>query len=297
MPINTHNQTKNYDNTVLRYVIVALLAELRDRVYIYQHPDTETTEKVEIPFMYSVTGGERFLKDEFLYDALKEGKAIGDYEKVPRGVIELTGVGIDSASQTNKFVQSRFVREVNGELKTYFMRCCFLPINMSFSCTMVCGSMLEMLKVTEAVMSKLYSVNVFYVDLGMMNVQASYTLPTDYTQERTTNFALNDKKEFNVTFSIEVRTFMPVFEHGLLLDEIVEMSKGVGDGNILQLREDEYGNVEIRPGGIITGFDTNLHTEHPPKVDLQSNQNPMGKEKDYTIKIPGNVEPQNNVRQ
>lgn len=297
MPINTHNQVKNYDNAVLRYVIVALLAELKNRVYIYQHPDTETTEKVEIPFMYSVTGGERFLKDEFLYDALKEGKAIGDYEKVPRGVIELTGVGIDSSSQTNKFVQSKFVREVNGELKTYFMRCCFLPINMSFSCTLVCGSMLEMLKATESVMSKLYSVNVFYVDLGMLSVQASYTLPTDYSQERTTSYTLNDKKEFNVTFSIEVKTFMPVFERGLLLDEIVEMSKGVGDGNILQLREDEYGNVEIRPGGIITDFGANVYTGKPPKVDLQSNQNPLDKEKDYTIKVPGNAEPQNNIRQ
>ena len=89
---------------------------------------------------------------------------------------------------------------------------------------------------------------------------------------------------------------MPVFEHGLLLDEIVEMSKGVEDGNILQLREDEYGNVEIRPGGIITEFGASVYTEKPPKVDLQSNQNPLDKEKDYTIKVQGNAEPQNNIR-
>lgn len=295
MPINTYNQTYNYDNAVLRYVIVALLAELRNRIYIYQHPDNKTTEKVDIPFMYSITGSERFLKDEFMYDSLINGKAIGDYEKVPRGVIELNNVGIDSASQTNKFIQTRFVKEMNGELKTYLMRCCFLPINMSFSCTMVCSNQLEMLKVTESVMSKLYSVNIFYVDLGMMNVQASYTLPTDYTQERTTSYALNDQKEYNVTFSIEVKTFMPVFEHGLLLDEIVEMSKNV-DGNILQLREDKYGKVEIRSGGLITEFEANVHTEAPPRKDLQSNQNPLDKEKDYNIKIPGYSEKQNEIR-
>lgn len=293
MPANTYNQTYNYDNSVLRYVIVALLAELRGRVYIYQRTDNDTAEKVDIPFMYSVTGGERFLKDEFMYDSIENGKAIGDYEKVPRGVIELASVGIDSASQTNKFVQSRFVREVDGELKTFHMRCCYLPINMSFNCTMVCGSQIEMLKVTESVMSKLYSVNIFYVDLGMTSVQASYTMPTDYSQERTTSYTMNDKKEFNVTFNIEVKTYMPVFEHGLLMDEIVEMSKGVGDGNIIQLREDRFGNVEMRPGGLITEFDTGIEFGAPPREDLESNKGADEDIHDYTIKETGQMEKQN----
>lgn len=296
MAVNTYNQTYNYDNSVLRYVIVSLLAELRNKVYIYQHLDNETLEKVVVPFMYSVTGSERFLKDEFMYDSLINGKAIGDYEKVPRGVIQLESIGIDSSSQTNKFVQTRFVREVNGELKSFYLRCCFLPINMNFGCTMVCSNQIEMLKLTEAIMSKLYSVNIFYVDLGMMSVQASYTLPTDYSQERTTEFALNDKKEYHVTYTIEVKTFMPVFEHGLLLDEISEMAKNVGDGNILQLRADKYGNVDMYAGGLLTANDINIHFEEPPRVDLESNKNPLSKENDYTIKTPGYKEKQNYER-
>lgn len=312
MAVNTYNQTKNYDNSVLRYVIIALLAELRDKIYIYQHPDNDTTEKVEIPFMYSITGSERFLKDEFLYDAIDNGKAIGDYEKVPRGVLNIQSIGIDSGSQMNKFTQAKFVHEVDGILKTFYLRCCFLPLNLSFSCDMVCSSQLEMLKVTETIMSKLYAVNIFYVDLGMMQVQSSYTLPTDYSQERPVEFTMDGQKEYKVSFNIEVKSFLPVFEHGITYDEINEMVKGT-NGTVMTLRSDEYGNVGIYPGGLITKFyvgdgkeidveeidkntlpadvNSNITFEEPvPDTNIMSNQH---KDVNYEIKVPGYDEPQN----
>ena len=313
MEPTTYNQTKNYDNSVLRYVIVALLAELKDKIYIYQHLADGTSEKVDIPFLYSITGGERFLKDEFQYDAVDNGKAIGDYERVPRCVLNIDSISIDTSSQMNKFTQARFVHDVDGELKTFLLRCCFLPLNMSFSATMVCSSQLEMLKVTESIMSKLYSVNVFYVDLGMMHIQSSYTLPTDYSQERPIDFSLDTQKEYKVTFNIEVKSFMPVFEHGILFDEIAEMVKNT-NGNVMTLRSDEYGNVGLYPNGLITKFhigeikyDTDidkLADETPdggisgdvtpnydkPNTNIMSNTD---KDIDYTIKRPGYDEPQN----
>lgn len=313
MAVNIYNQIKNYDNSVLRYVIIALLAELRNKIYIYQHPDNGTTEKVEIPFMYSITGSERFLKDEFLYDAIDNGKAIGDYEKVPRGVLNIHSIGIDSGSQMNKFTQAKFVHEVDGILKTFYLRCTFLPLNLSFSCDMVCSSQLEMLKVTETIMSKLYAVNIFYVDLGMMQVQSSYTLPTDYSQERPVEFAMDGQKEYKVSFNIEVKSFLPVFEHGITYDEINEMVKGT-NGTVMTLRSDEYGNVGIYPGGLITKFyvgdgkeidveeidektlpadvNSNITFEEPAlDINIMSNQH---KDVNYEIKVPGYDEPQNN---
>lgn len=296
MPATRYNQSYNYDGSVVRYVIVALLAELRDRVYIYQRDVNEAGEtvltKVDVPFMYSVTGSERFLKDEFQYDAETNGKAIGDYERVPRGVLQLESVGIDAQSQMNKFVQTKFTHEVDGTLKTFYMRCCFLPLNMSFSCNFVCSNQLEMLKLTESVMSKLYAANIFYVDLGVMTIQSSYTLPTDYQQQRTTEFGLNEKKEYTVTCNIEVKSFMPVFEHGVLLDEIMDMVKDVhGDEGVLSLREDEFGRLCLRAGGIITEFESNVSFDAPPKSVMWSND--PTPEKNYIIKEPGFKEPQN----
>lgn len=297
MATGKYNQIHNYDGSVIRYVIVALLAELRNRVYIYQKDVDDAGEtvltKVDVPFMYSVTGSERFLKDEFQYDAEANGKAIGDYERVPRGVLQLESIGIDAQSQMNKFVQTKLTHEVRGELRTLYMRCCFLPLNISFSCNFVCSNQLEMLKLTESVMSKLYAANIFYVDLGVMTIQSSYTLPTDYQQQRSTEFGLNEKKEYTVSCSIEVKSFMPVFEHGVLIDEIMDMLKDLdtNDG-VIMLREDEYGRLKMQSGGTIESFESGVFFEEMPKSVMWSND--ASEEKDYVIHQPGNEELQNN---
>ena len=165
--MSSYNQEFNKDNTVLRYVIVATLAELKNKVFYYNRIDEDTLHKINVPFYYSVTGDERFLMDNFLYDAVASGKAIGDYEVVPRGVLQLSSLAIDSGSQTNKFIRGEFVREVNGELRTFSLDTNFLPLNLTFGVTIVCSNNLEMLKVTESILSKLYKNTTYSVDLGM----------------------------------------------------------------------------------------------------------------------------------
>ena len=229
--MSAYNQEYNKDNTILRYMIVALLAELKDKVYYYNQIDEDTLKKIPVPFFYSITGDGRFLMDNFLYDAEAKGKAIGDYETVPRGIIQLTGISIDSGNQTNKFARGEFVSEWEGILKTFSLETNFLPLNISFDCTVVCSSNLEMLKVTESLMSKLYKNNLFQVDLGMMRVQANFAVPEDYTQNRLFEFQLNDKKEWSVTFPIEVASFMPVFEQGILIPELAFMTKSAIKAN------------------------------------------------------------------
>ena len=117
--MSAYNQEYNKDNTILRYIIVALLAELKDKVYFYNQIDEDTLKKIPVPFFYSITGDGRFLMDNFLFDAEAAGKAIGDYETVPRGIIQLTGISIDSGNQTNKFARGEFVQEWEGILKTF----------------------------------------------------------------------------------------------------------------------------------------------------------------------------------
>ena len=259
--MSAYNQEFNKDNTILRYMIVALLAELKDKVYYYNQIDEDTLKKIPVPFFYSITGDGRFLMDNFLFDAEAKGKAIGDYETVPRGIIQLTGISIDSGNQTNKFARGEFVQEWEGILKTFSLETNFLPLNMSFDCTVVCSSNLEMLKVTESLMSKLYKNNLFQVDLGMMRVQANFAVPEDYTQNRLFEFQLNDKKEWSVTFPIEVASFMPVFESGILIPEISLMTKAAIKSNptasgVGMLRSGSNNELGIFFGGIFQTFET-----------------------------------------
>jgi hypothetical protein len=50
--------------------MVATLAELRNKVYYYNQIDEDTLQKINIPFYYSVTGNERFLMDNFIYEII-----------------------------------------------------------------------------------------------------------------------------------------------------------------------------------------------------------------------------------
>ena len=258
--MSAYNQEFNKDNTILRYIIVALLAELKDKVYYYNQIDEDNLKKIPVPFFYSITGDGRFLMDNFLYDAEAKGKAIGDYEVVPRGIIQLTGISIDSGNQTNKFARSEFVQEWEGILKTFSLETNFLPLNMSFDCTVVCSSNLEMLKVTESLMSKLYKNTLFQIDLGMMRVAGTFAVPEDYAQNRLFEFQLNDKKEWSVTFPIEVASFMPVFEGGTLVPEISLMTKSAIKANpnaqgVGMLRSGSNNELGIFFGGIFQKFE------------------------------------------
>jgi hypothetical protein len=255
--MSAYNQEFNKDNVILRYVIVGLLAELRNKIYFYNQVDEDVVSKVNVPFYYSVTGNERFLLDAFLFGATENGEAVGDYEVVPRGVLQLSSLAIDSGSQTNKFIRGEFVREVYGKLRTFSLETNFLPLNMTFGVTVVCSNNLEMLKVTESILSKLYKTTTYSVDLGMFRVQASMAVPEDYNQDKLFEFTISDKKEFNVTFDIEVKSFVPVFENGVLLPEIDDLVRKAdcdADG-IGMIRSNSVGELGVQFGGVFQKFE------------------------------------------
>jgi len=270
--MSAFSQEFNKDNVILRYVIVGVLAELRDKVYFYNQIDEDTSTKINVPFYYSVTGNERLLLDTFLFGAQQEGESVGDYEVVPRGVIELSGISIESSEMTNKFVRSRFVREFEGQLKTYSLETAYLPLNINFNTTVICSNNLEMLKVTESIMSKLYKSTYFNIDLGMMRVEAAMEVPEDYSQDKLFEYTINDKKEFKVTFELSVKTFMPVFEHGILLSEITEMTKATSI-NPNNEGIGMYRNGEIRFGGVLKRITYNIDDmRKSPVREVWSNQ-------------------------
>jgi hypothetical protein len=269
--MSSYNLEYNKDEVVLRYVIVALLADLRDRIYFFNYKD-EAKVKINVPFFYSVTGNERFLLDAFLFGAEDNHEAVGDYDVVPRGIIALSSAAIDAGSLTNKFVRTEFIKEFNGELKTFSLNTMFVPMLMGFNCTVITNSNLEMFKATESLISKLYKNNNFYVDLGGFQVQATFSLPEDFEQEKLFEFGLNDKKEFNVKFPLEVRVDYPVFEGGILLSEIDQVIR------VSQFNPDLMGVGVYRDGGIYFGniiekFDATVDDIRKSPVDgLLSNQ-------------------------
>ncbi len=242
--MSAYNAEFNTDDVYLRYIIIAFLAELRNKVYFYNYVDGNKV-KVEVPFYYSVTGQERFLLDKFLFDALDKDKAVGDYERVPRGIIELDSASIDSGSLVNKFVRGEFLREINGVLKTFSLNTQLIPLTLSFKATIVSNNNLEMFKIFQGIISSLYKSSNFYVDMGGFKVQSSVVIPEDLNQQRPVEFGFSDRKEYLIDFNLEVKSFTFIFENGIRLEDLEFIIGGEGEG-IGLLRSDGqiyFGNV------------------------------------------------------
>lgn len=272
--MSDYNQKYNKDDVFIRSMIVCLLAELNKKMYIYNRLDDGKVEKVNIPCLYSIAGQERFLKDEFYYDALEEGKAFGDYEKVPRCMINLTSFGVNAAEQTNKYNRTKIVRESQGILRTLYLNVEWIPVTLSFDCRVICSNNIELFKCTEMIVSKIYkNPNFFKVDFGMFSVDACLSVPADYNHELPQEFGLNDKKEFSTSFSVEMKCFIPAFEHGLLLCEIDELLLQVPKDvkGIIEYRPDEFGVWGMRAGGVMEEIRESMYAHHIDEPTLKSN--------------------------
>ena len=239
--MSAYNAEFNKDLSFLRHIVAALLHELNDKIYYYNVIDEETKQKINVPFYYSVTGQERFLLDNFLFDNQAEGKAIGDYEKVPRGIIQLESSAIDSAALINKFVRTQIIRPYKGQLKTFALMTQAIPVILNFTTTIVVSNAIELFKVTESLISKFYKNNLFYVDYGGFQAQSNFSLPEDLAKEQPFEYGFTDRKEYKVDFTLEVKSFFYVFEDGLLLPEIP-----------MQVRETP-GNAKLAGVGVYNG--------------------------------------------
>jgi hypothetical protein len=272
--MSDYNQKYNKDDVFIRSMIVCLLAEMNKKLYIYNRLDDGSVQKVDIPCLYSITGQERFLKDEFYYDALQQGKALGDYERVPRCMINLTSFSINQAEQTNKYNRTKIVRESQGILRTLYLNVEWVPVTLSFDCRVICANNIELFKVTEMIVSKIYkNNNYFKVDFGMFNVDACLSVPPDYNHELPQEFGLNEKKEFSTSFSVEMKSFIPAFEHGLLMYEIDELLLQVPKEakGIIEYRPDEFGNWGMRAGGVMETIIESAYNHPTEKPTLKSN--------------------------
>lgn len=288
--MSDYNQKYNKDDVFSRSMIICFLAELNKKIYYYNRLDNNVIEKVEVPCLYGITGGERFLRDEFYYDALEMGKAIGDYEKVPRCMVTLGGLTVNSAEQTNKYNRTKIVRTIRNKVRTLYLNVEWIPITLNFDCKVICSNNIELFKISESIISKIYkNPNFFKVDYGMFSVDASMSAPTDYSHERPQEFGLNDKKEFTMSFSIEMKTLLPAFEHGLLMCEIDQMLQKIPDedSGVVMFRPNDYGEMEMQCGGIIETFRASEYYSkiEDPTIESNTHKVPLLARNEEELKI------------
>ena len=160
----TYNVKYNYDDSVIRHIIIGLLADLNNKLYFYRQKDNDTRVAIDVPFYYSITGDDQFLRDNFLFmtvdglDCVPDRQfADGNYDKIPRGVANLTSVQIDASKLVNKGVRGSYAKlNDQGAMEGYNAEFTMIPVTLGFSIEILVGSQLDSLKITEMIIKKMY---------------------------------------------------------------------------------------------------------------------------------------------
>ena len=63
----TYNLKFNKDDSVIRHNIIGLLADLNSKLSFKRKLSNDNRVVIDVPFFYSVSGDENFLKDNFLF--------------------------------------------------------------------------------------------------------------------------------------------------------------------------------------------------------------------------------------
>jgi len=208
----------NKDDVTIRNILIGLLATMYDNIGWYNQLSSKFDDKrqIKVPFYFSTTGTERYLQDNFLnnidYDP-ENLKAETFYNKIPRGIVDLSSINIESSNIVNKYVRMNYQREdSDGNLNTFNAEAFWVPIIMSLDVKIYLDSIVDQLKCTESIIKTFFKSKAYQVDVSYTRIPCLIQFPDDYTNERSIEFSFTDKKEFTVNFSVEVKSYIPIFK-------------------------------------------------------------------------------------
>ena len=163
----SYNQKFNSDDSVVRHIIIGFLADLNTKLYFHRQITNDERVVVDVPFYYSITGDDQFLRDNFLFSTpsgpnCTPDKAHADtnYDVVPRGIVNFSGLAIDSGKLVNKRTTGHYTKmNSEGIIESYVAEFDMIPITISFDVEILVSSTLDSFKITEAIIKRMYKSN------------------------------------------------------------------------------------------------------------------------------------------
>ena len=210
----------NTDNVFFRGVILGILSKLNETITYDQTGPDQINKKVYIPFFYSMAGDEPFLQDFYLSYEDCDGKpafAEGNYDVVPRGILELGNIRIDSSSSTTKFVRASYVKEVEkesgSEMVTYSSYLNPIPLSIQVSAKIKADTTLDAFKIQQSVLEILYKRFMYFFYYKGFRIPVQVSLPDSPPDKQPNNFSMSYGSQrgeaITLTFSMDLETYLP----------------------------------------------------------------------------------------
>ena len=204
----------NNEDILVRGVIAGMLNVLNNNIKYNQIWSNEDKEEISVPWFYNQSGDERFMQDFYThyFDCDFPKPVDGNFDRIPRGEITYAGSTIDSNRITNRFVQGRYLKEIDGQLQSYISHLYSIPLTVNFDCELWIDNLVSALKIEQAIRQTFYKTVTFYSYYKGLRLGCTSGFSESDILEKNINYSFEEENKIKLTFNIEVEAYEPVFD-------------------------------------------------------------------------------------
>lgn len=183
-----------------------------------------------IPHMIMHTGDDTMYLFERGYDASREPIEVtnqeGIYNKTPRGVVAVNGIGLMPDQLTNPYVRGNCQIETGDTLKTYNAEFRRVAVKLDMEVAYYSDSFNRMLDICQYIVTDLCYIRTFKVSYLGQVITVSYKLPDTLDNEFQVDLdgMLQDSKDRKITLNIELESNIPVYDNDTAVDSNISIS-------------------------------------------------------------------------
>ena len=207
-------QKYNNEDILIRAVIAGLLDVLNNHIEYKQVWGNDDVEIIKVPWLYNQSGDERFMQDFYTHyaECLPPRPVDGNFDVIPRGIITYTGSTINAQRITSRYVQGRYVKEVDGKLESYVSFLYSIPLQIRIDCEIRVDRQITALKIEQELRETFYKTVTYYVYYKGMRVGCTVGFPEDIAIEKNIQYSFENDNPIKLTFSLEIESYQPVFD-------------------------------------------------------------------------------------
>jgi len=204
----------NNEDVLIRAVIAGILDVLNNKIQYRQIWGDEDKETISVPWYYNQSGDERFMQDFYTHygHCLPPKPVDGNFDFIPRGVLTYTGSVIDEQRITSRFVQGRYVKDIDGVLEQYVSYLYSIPLSIRFDAELWIDNQLTAFKIEQEIREVLFKNITYYVYYKGMRIGCTAGFPADVTIDKNIAYSFESDNKIKLNFSIEVESYQPVFD-------------------------------------------------------------------------------------
>jgi hypothetical protein len=207
-------QKYNNEDILVRAVLAGLLDILNNHIEYQQVWGNDDIEIVKVPWFYNQSGDERFMQDFYTHyaECLPPRPVDGNFDMIPRGTIKYSGSTINAQRITSRYVQGRYVKEVDGKLESYVSFLYSIPLQIRIDCEMWIDREITALKIEQEIRETFYKTVTYYTYYKGLRVGCTVGFPEDIAIEKNVQYSFESDNKIKLTFSLEIESYQPVFD-------------------------------------------------------------------------------------